>query len=457
MPGRFKDYIAMPKANLYQSLHTTVVRPNGAPAEIQIRTSEMHRVCEYGVAAHWTYKEKSPAGAPTGKQIDVEKFSWLHQIMELQHDVKDPNEFLAAVKVDLFEEEIFVFTPRGDVIQLSVGSTPLDFAFAVHTNIGLRTVGAKVNGRILPLRGKLQSGDIVEILTSAHQKPSKDWLHFVNTSRAKNKIRSFLRNEQRNRSKKLGAEILREELSKRGFDIEKMIKEQKTDLLAKAAKEGNLEDLYLAVGYGRVNPKELILKVFPEEPKKVSSPDELTLISPSREVARSLQSSTGPGSAAQLDSRHDGILVSGLDHLLVTFGRCCNPLPGEDITGFITRGRGVSVHRMHCPRSLDLDPERRVPVSWAESEKQPQFYKVFLRVLVQDRQGVLADVTTAISRYRANIYKAQVNLSDQEKGILDFEIGLKNIGQLQELVKGVEMIPDVILVERRSGDKKLFK
>jgi len=438
MPGRFKDYIAMPKANLYQSLHTTVIRPNGAPAEIQIRTNEMHRVCEFGVAAHWAYKEKTP---PQSKTTDLEKFTWLRQIMELQNDLKDPDEFLAAVKVDLFEEEIFVFTPQGDVIQLSIASTPLDFAFAVHTDIGLHAVGAKVNGRITPLRNKIHSGDIVEILTSPHQQPSKDWLGFVTTSKAKNKIRSFLRNEQRLRSRAIGEKLLHEELVHRGLDLEKMIKDHKIDLLIKAAKESGLDDLLISIGYGKISAKEVILRVYPEEEKK-----------PHLEEKPKEAKATFVVPQSSKKIVHGGVLVSGLDNILVTFGRCCSPLPGEEIIGFITRGRGVSIHKDSCPRALDLDPARRIAVSWVE-EKLTTLHNVYLRVLTNDRTGVLADVTSAISKCGANILKAQVNVSTDLKGILYFEVTLKNIKQLNEVIKSIESTQDVILVERRNAIK----
>lgn len=439
MPGRFKDYIAMPKANLYQSLHTTVVRPNGTPAEIQIRTHEMHLICEYGVAAHWAYKEMA-GGRKEDAQTDLKKFTWLRQIMELQNDVKDPGEFLNAVKVDLFEEEIFVFTPKGDVIQLAVGSTPLDFAFAVHTDIGLRTIGAKVNGKITPLRGKVHSGDIVEIMTSPHQKPSKDWLNFVTTSKAKNKIRSFLRSEQRASSKKIGRDLLGNELEKRGIDLDKTLDTTKAEALTKAAKESHFEDLLVAIGYGKINAKDLVNKVFPEDKTKTVSKEILTV----------------PTQPSPKRRNHSGVLVSGLDNILVTFGRCCNPLPGEQIVGFITRGRGVSVHRDNCSRALDLDPARRIEVSWSEdANKQGGQHTAFLKVITQDRQGILSEITGAIASCGANIHKAQVKVSSDLMGVLDFEIILTNLEQLNKVINRIESIPDVVLVERRSIERSV--
>jgi GTP pyrophosphokinase len=437
MPGRFKDYIAMPKPNYYQSLHTTVIRPNGTPAEIQIRTHDMHRICEFGIAAHWSYKEQT---SQKGERTDLEKFAWLRQMMELQKEVEDPSEFLAAIKVDLFEEEIFVFTPQGDVIQLPVGATPLDFAFSVHTDVGVSAVGAKVNGRITPLRGKLHSGDIVEIFTSPNQRPSKDWLNFVISSKARSKIRSFFRYEERSKSKKIGKDILADELQRKDLDITKL--GNKLDLLLKASRESSLDELYAAIGYGRINVPELLEKVFPEQIKEKT------------------ETFTGKIHPESSPSKNigSGVLVSGLDNILVTFGKCCNPLPGEEIFGFITRGRGVSVHRIDCSRGLDLDPARRVFVSWRTQDEETASHKVYLRILTSERQGVLADVTVAISSCAANIQKAQVKVSSDNKGIFYFEISIRDLAHLRQVIKKIETIPDVILVERQnSGGIKKHK
>lgn len=433
MPGRFKDYIAMPKANLYQSLHTTVIRPNGSPAEIQIRTEEMHKVCEFGVAAHWSYKEKES----DVKNADFERFGWLRQMMELQDDVKDPDEFLDAVKVDLFEEEIFVFTPKGDVIQLAHGSTPLDLAFAIHTDLGLTTVAAKVNSRITPLRSKLHSGDIVEIVTSANQKPSKDWLNFVITSKARNKIRSYLRSEQRTKSHKMGKEILTYELAQHGQDLDKLVNAKKVNLLVKTAKESSLDDLYVALGYGRVSARDIVERVFPAEDADAIQLEKLNEPHPTTKKSK---------------VKGSGILVSGLDNVLVNFSKCCNPIPGERIMGFITRGRGVSVHRIGCARAHDLDPARRIEVSWENlgETKDSVLFTVCLRVITHDRQGILAEITSAISASGANISKAQVNVAPDMRGILEFEVTLRNLDHLQEVARKIEGIQDVMNVERHS-------
>jgi len=442
MPGRFKDYIAMPKANLYQSLHTTVIRPNGEPAEIQIRTYEMNQICELGVAAHWLYKEKH---APTGSNADLKRFSWLRQIMEWQKEIKDPDEFLEAVKVDLFEEEIFVFTPKGDVIQLPTGATALDFAFNVHTKIGISTVGAKVNGRMVPIKKTLKSGDIIEIMTSPHQKPGKDWLNFVTTSKARNKIRSHLRSDQRERSRGLGKEMLAQELAIHSMDYDKMLKNGDAEALVRAGKESHIEDVLVAIGYGKLNTKDLVARAFPNRMPKEP------LLSEAPKATGDTKVWAGSRAEGPKAAPGGGILVHGIENVLINFARCCHPLPGEDVVGFITRGRGVTVHRGSCARALDLDPERRVEVHWAsDTEHSRGLHAAFLRVTAQDKQGVLAEVTSAISACGANIQRAQIRVTPDLAGILEFEMTLQSLTQLQAIIRKVESIASVLKVERMS-------
>ncbi len=439
MPGRFKDYIAMPKANLYQSLHTTVIRPNGEPAEIQIRTHAMNQTCEMGVAAHWMYKEKG--GSDPRDIQDAKKFSWLRQIMEWQKEIKDPDEFLEAVKVDLFEEEIFVFTPKGDVIQLPKGATALDFAFNVHTKIGVTTVGAKVNGRMVPIKKVLKNGDIIEILTSPHQKPGKDWLSFVTTSKARNKIRSHLRSEQRERSRELGREMLIQELHQHGLDLEKLTKSGDHELLVKHGKENSFDDILVAIGYGKLNPKDLLGRAIPSRliKSEVGTPE------------HSDNKSTKPHAPKP---SQNGILVDGIENVLINFARCCHPLPGEDVVGFITRGRGVTVHRGSCPRALDMDPHRRVDVGWASDiDAKLGQHQAFLRVTALDKPGVLAEVTSAISACGANIQRAQIRVTPDLTGVLEFEMTLQSLTQLQAIIRKVESIPNVVKVERMSTQR----
>lgn len=446
MPGRFKDYIAMPKANLYQSLHTTVIRPNGEPAEIQIRTHEMHETCESGIAAHWSYKDKgsgsnAPAD-PKAQNPDLKKFAWLRQMMEWQTELKDPEEFLEAVKVDLFDDEIFIFTPKGDVIGLPHGATALDFAFNVHSAIGLTTVGAKVNGRIVPIKKKLKSGDIVEVLTSPGQKPNKEWLNFVTSSRAKNKIRSYLRSQQREKSRKMGRSMLEQACESRSFDLDKLLKQGHGEAMARAAKESAFDDMLASIGYGKLDAKDVLAKVFPE--KEIQIDPTVPIAAPQPETKKG--------------APREGILVSGIDNVLVNFGRCCNPLPGEDIQGFITRGRGVTVHRATCSRALDLDPQRRVMVQWAGTpggESHPAgTHHAFIRVITRDRPGVLADVTMAIAACGANIQRANIQVSSDLLGVLDFELTLNGLTQLQAIFRKVESLPEIVSVERRSSGRQ---
>jgi len=466
MPGRFKDYIAMPKANMYQSLHTTVIRPNGEPAEIQIRTHEMHETCEFGIAAHWSYKEKGGAVTDTKAQgnPDLKKFAWVRQIMEWQTELKDPEEFLEAVKVDLFDDEIFIFTPKGDVIRLPHGATPLDFAFNVHSAIGLTTVGAKVNGRIVPIKKKLKSGDIVEIMTSPSQKPSKDWLNYVTSSRAKNKIRSYLRSQQREKSRKMGRSLMEQACETRGLDLEKLLKQGLGENLARAAKESSFDDMLASIGYGKLEAREVLSRVMPDKESKgeTGSDSGATVSTPSVpgsirvEAREAAQTGSAAGASTKTGPSH-GILVSGIDNVLVNFGRCCNPLPGEEIQGFITRGRGVTVHRATCSRALDLDPQRRVVVQWAgsgigEAQTTASHY-AFIRVITRDRPGVLADVTMAISSCGANIQRANIQVSADLLGVLDFELTLNGLAQLQAIIRKVESLPDIVSVERRSSGR----
>lgn len=433
MPGRFKDYIAMPKANLYQSLHTTVVRPNGETAEIQIRTREMHETCEYGVAAHWTYKERDKSTAVT----DAQKFSWLRQIMQWQNELTDPDEFLEAVKVDLFEEELFVFTPKGDVFSLPQNATALDFAFSVHSNVGIKCIGVKINGQMSPIKKKLNSGDMVEVLTSPHQKPSKDWLNFVVTSKARNKIRSFLRSEQRDKSRKLGRELLSQELDKRHLRLDDLERSGDAAKLIKAARESTLEDVLVAIGYGRLNAHDLVAKTFPAPEPKESIQEQI--------LRHGLDQSK-----PDKKSNHSSILVSGYGDVLVNLGKCCLPLPGEAIVGFITRGRGVTVHRNTCPRALDTDPARKIPVEWAKVQVEENYHRCAISMKTQEKAGVLAEVTTLLSNNGVNVHKAEAKIESGLTGLLEFEIGVRNLSHLETVITRLESLPSVISVQRKN-------
>jgi GTP pyrophosphokinase len=437
VPGRFKDFIAIPKPNMYQSLHTTVIGPLSERIEIQIRTEEMHRVAEEGIAAHWAYKEGKSA-----LTRDAEKFTWLRQLLEWQQDLKDPREFLDTVKVDLFTDEVFVFTPKGDVRSLPRGATPVDFAYAIHSAIGEKCVGAKVNGKIVPLRYKLKNGDQVEVLTSPQAHPSKDWLTFVKTSRAQQKIRAFIKQQQRDKSLALGRELAERELKRFGLALNKLIKSGELKRVCEALGYRTEDDLMVAVGYGKVQPSQIAERLLPpeqleaakEKPPKESSPS--GILNTVTEIARKV---VGRKSTS-------GIIIDGIDDVLVRFGRCCNPVPGDAIVGFITRGRGVTVHTASCDKALATDPERRVDVSWdvRGEYKRP----VTLRVLTADRPGLLADMSSVFTQKGVNICQANCRATGDDRAVNTFEVTISDLKQLTDVMRSIEKLTGVFSVER---------
>ena len=420
VPGKFKDYIALPKANMYQSLHTAVIGPHGEKIEIQIRTHEMHRLAEEGIAAHWKYKE--------GKVFDAKEdkmFAWLRRIIERHEEVKDNKEFLESFKIDLFPDEIYVFTPRGDVKGLPKGATPVDFAYAVHSTLGHRCVGAKVNGKLVPLRTFLKSGDNVAILTNPAHKPSKDWLKFVVTSKAKTKIRQWIKEEQREQSIELGRSLLEKELTKHDFSLSKMLKTGEVQTLAKEFSFDTIDDLLAAVGYGLYTPLQVLGKIIPEIPK----------------VGR-LQKMLG----SIRKSKDDAIKIKGIDGLVVKFAKCCNPIPGDSIMGFITRGRGLTVHLEDCPNVHAYDDQRKIEVSW-ELDKG-YTYSVRLRVSAEDKKGLLSDITSILSSSKANIVNAQVTTHPDRSATSVFEIEILNAPQVQKITKSILKLKGIKSVER---------
>ncbi|MCY4443882.1 MAG: bifunctional (p)ppGpp synthetase/guanosine-3',5'-bis(diphosphate) 3'-pyrophosphohydrolase [Proteobacteria bacterium] len=432
VPGRFKDYIAVPKANLYQSLHTTVVCDRGILAEIQIRTFKMHQICEYGVASHWEYKEQGKL-----KDGDIDTFRWLRQMMEWQNDITDSREFLEALKVDLFEHEIFVFTPKGDVFRLPHGATPLDFAFSVHTDVGLKTRFAKVNQRMVSLRHPLRNGDIVEVVTSENQRVGKDWINFVKTSKAKSKIRSFLRTEQREECRKVGKNLLSQALESMGMHYDKFIKNSTAvDKTLSYSRSSNFEDLLIGIGFGKIIPYDILKKVFPKHHSKEREQD--LLATKSHHVTKK-----------SYRSKKSDIIVSGIDNVLVSLAKCCNPVPGDDILGYITRGRGVTVHVQDCDRGLNLDPARRLEVRWGDSSES-SVHVAYLRVETKEQPGMLADITAKISAAGVNILKADAHVSKSLVGIFNFKISVSHLEQLKALIGKIEGIRGVISVERSS-------
>ncbi|MFE8597819.1 RelA/SpoT family protein [Archangium violaceum] len=450
VPGRFKDFIAIPKPNMYQSLHTTVVGPLGERIEVQIRTPDMHKVAEEGIAAHWAYKE----GKALTVSKDDEKFAWLRQLMEWQQDLKDPKEFLETVKVDLFTDEVFVFTPKGDVKSLPRGATPVDFAYAIHSDVGGRCVGAKVNGKIVPLRYKLKNGDTIEVLTSPQAHPSKDWLTFVKTSRAQQRIRAFIKQQQREKSLQLGRELLERELKRYQLNFNKLLK---TGALKKTCEELGFrveDDLLVALGYGKVVPNQVIVRVVPPEKLAASSGDGRSTSAEAQAQSSGGSSSMLPGLSRVTDfakklvgkQNSSGVQIGGVDDVLVRFGRCCNPVPGDPIAGFITRGRGVTVHTVGCDKALATDPERRVDVSWdvRGDFKRP----VTLRVLTADRTGLLADISNTFSKKGVNISQANCRATGDDRAVNTFEVIISDLKQLTDLMRTIERLPGVFSVER---------
>ncbi len=434
--GRFKDYIAMPKINRYQSLHTTVLGPDGQRVEIQIRTEEMHKIAEQGVAAHWVYKEGFKA---LKDDNDLSQFAWLRELLEQQKDVKDPSEFLETVKVDLFSDEVFVFTPQGDVKAMPRGATALDFAYAVHTEVGHHCVGAKVNGKIAPLRQKLKNGDTVEIQTSPKQHPSKDWLGFVKTSRARNKIRSVIRAEQRKRSKEIGREVLERETKRNGINLNKAWRAGKVGKIAEELGFKNPDEMLVSMGYGKLSAGKVVDKLLPPEKQKA--------------VQKALDD-TRPSKIGQLFRRPSkksktGILVQGLDDVLARFAKCCNPIPGDDLVGVITRGRGITVHTRKCPRVLEADPERLIDVRW--DVDQSVVRTVSVRVHCEDKPGMLATISAVLSEADVNISQVNARSDDARRAICNFKLGIQNLDQLQKVLKKILKLKGVLSAERLQG------
>jgi GTP pyrophosphokinase len=432
VPGRFKDFIAMPKVNMYQSLHTTVIGPKGDPVEIQIRTWEMHRIAEEGIAAHWLYKEKK-----AGKDKLDESLLWLRQLIETQQDTKDPREFLDSVRVDLFPDEVYVFTPKGDVKALPEGATPIDFAFAVHTKVGEHCVGAKVNSKLVPLRTTLRQGDIVEIVTSPNQHPSRDWLKFVKSTRARTKINQWLKIEERARSIELGRELFEREAKKYRLNPAALLTGEEMQRAAADLGYPSPDDVLAAVGYGKASVHQLLNKLAP---------------------GATLDTVERPRAPAGGRPRTaEGVRIRGVDDLLVRFAKCCNPLPGDQIVGFITRGRGLTVHARDCltvAKSV-LDRERLINVEWdVEEERAAEPAKRPVRIAVyigNDRPGLLSEITGAIGSRNGNITKAEVMVTDDRRGINNFVVEVADLRQLQDIMSAIRDVPDVINVERVRG------
>ncbi|HEV8227841.1 MAG TPA: bifunctional (p)ppGpp synthetase/guanosine-3',5'-bis(diphosphate) 3'-pyrophosphohydrolase [Methylomirabilota bacterium] len=428
VPGRFKDFIAMPKVNMYQSLHTTVIGPKGDPVEIQIRTWEMHRVAEEGIAAHWLYKEKKG-----DRDRFDEAFTWLRQLMESQKEMKDPKEFLDTVRFDLFPDEVYVFTPKGDVKALPEGSTPIDFAYAVHTDVGHHCVGAKVNGKLVPLRYTLRQGDIVEVVSSPSQHPSRDWLKIVKSSRSKAKINQWLKVEERARSLELGRELFDREAKKYRLVSATLLGSDEMKKLLTEMGYASADDLLASMGYGKASVHQVVGKL---APAVVREHDQAPEAKPPKTAKRN----------------EGAVRIRGVDDVLVRFGKCCSPVPGDGIVGFITRGRGLTVHARDCLTVVKnvLDKERLLAVEWdgGEAAKRPVKIAVYIG---KDRPGLLAEITAAISSRQGNITKAEITVTDDRKGINHFVIEVEDLHQLQGIMQAIRDVRDVMNVERVRG------
>jgi GTP pyrophosphokinase len=433
VPGRVKDFVAMSRPNGYQSLHTSVIGEDGQPFEIQIRTHEMHRVAEEGIAAHWKYKE-----GRTGLDQDDKTFQWLRQVLEWQHEVKDPREFLNQLKLDLYPEEVYCFTPKGEVKMLPRDATALDFAYAVHTEVGHQCVGARVNGKMVPLKTALNNGDIVEIVTSPGHAPSRDWLAIATTNRARAKIRHYLNNAAKLQAQEIGRKQFEKEAKRCDVSLRKLLAEpQRIEAAAQEAGLGTrLEDLYAAIGYGKISPRQVLARLLP--PDKLPAP---AAADKPRTLAETVKRFLRFG--------EDRIKVKGTDDLLIYRAQCCNPIQGEPIIGYITRGKGVSVHSQSCRNVIKLhDPERRIEVEWERSADSA--YEVRIAVALQDRPGLLAAVSTAVANTRTDIRKADVRTFDDHTASVDLTLRIQDMKHLERVVKAIRGVPGVIDVERHS-------
>jgi GTP pyrophosphokinase len=431
VPGRFKDYIALPKQNLYQSLHTSVIGPYGERIEIQIRTHEMHRVAEEGIAAHWRYKEGEDF-----QVSDIQRYAWLRQLLEWQENLQDPQEFLHNLREDLFSAGMYVFTPKGDLLSFPKGSTVIDFAYRIHSEVGHHCSGARVNGQLVSLKYILRSGDTVEIITTKQQTPTRDWLKWVKTPRAKSKIRNWLKSQQRERSVVLGREILEGDLHRYQLDFQSLRERGKIDWVIKELGMKDEEAFLAALGYGRITTRQVLVKLVPPE----------KLDSGAKKADGALKNLFR---LVSTQKRGLGIRVKGVDDVLVRFALCCHPLPGERIMGFITRGRGVTVHTVGCPTVMESDPHRKIEVSWEENLQAPRPVKI--EVTCVDQPGLLASISSAITSADANIARAQVRTFSSQRAVNTFEVMIKNSEHLRQVLQNISKVKGVYKAVRGRG------
>ena len=444
MPGRFKDYIAIPKANMYQSIHTTVIGPGGRPVEIQIRTFEMHQVAEYGVAAHWAYKEgnkEKVTNDPLQKQLD-----WFKDLIELQNETKDAKDFMNSVKEDIFGDKVYVFTPKGDVSELPLGSGPLDFAYNIHTEVGNKTVGAKVNNKIVPLNYQLKTGDIVEVLTSANSfGPSRDWINLVFTTRAKNKIKRFFKLQDRDENIIKGRELLEKQITELGFNFKDFMTKQGMKDIAARFNFGTEEDLLASIGFGEISYQTVANKMTDKARKEIED---------QKVVETAFEKTTPQGQkkeSQKMKIRHEGgVIIEGVDNLLIRLSRCCNPVPGDAIVGYITKGRGISVHRKDCPNVQlpESEQNRLIEVDWEDAANTGQQYDTELVVEGYNRNGLLNEVLNVINSTTKSLNSVNGKVDANKMATISVNIGIMNTQQLDFIVDKIKQIPDVYSVRR---------
>lgn len=430
--GRFKDYISMPKANGYQSLHTTVIGPEGERIEIQIRTEEMHRQAEHGVAAHWLYKEKGRVNSK-----DLEQFSWLREIFERQREEADSREFMHSLKMDLFKDEVYVYTPAGEVKELPEGATPLDFAFLIHTKVGQHCAGAKINDRLMPLSTELKNGDVVEIVTDASRNPNRDWLKLVKTARARSRIQRYLRTEERAHAVTLGRDMLDKEGRKVSINVGKALKDGHLALVAQDLNFESVDDLIAAVGYAHLTPRRVLNRLYavlhPEEP------------APAAPAAPSVKESK-----EEAVRKTEGVGISGVDGVLMRFAKCCNPVPGDPIIGYISRGMGVSVHCADCPNVANMEPERLISVHWDGAEEKP--YEAGIFIIAKNERGVLAEVAQVLATNGVNITGLNMETLVNGRARLRFTVEVRDATQLYQLIEAIRSLPPILEVVRDTED-----
>ena len=441
MPGRFKDYIAVPKPNMYQSLHTTLIGDKGTPFEVQIRTWDMHRIAEFGIAAHWAYKEANFAiGKKTNVKVEEDKLAWLRETLEWQQEMQDPEEFLNTLKTELFEDEVYVFTPKGDIKVLPSGATPIDYAYSIHAQVGHKMVGCKINSKMMPIITKLKNGDIVEIITSDNAKgPSRDWLKFIKSSSAKNKINAWFKKEQREENIVKGKELIEKEMKRIGVNQTELHKQEYIGAALERYKYASVEDMYAAVGFGAISTGKIIARIL-EEYKKVHQDDDI------EQKIEALSNQKKPNT----NLPKSGIIVKGIDNCLVKLSKCCNPVPGDNIIGYITKGRGVSIHTTDCINMKELvqEPDRMIDVEWV-GEKTSS-YNVDIEVFSNDRTGLLADIIKAVYDVKTKLVAVNSRTNKDRTVTTDITIEVQNLEELNKTLKSIRKVDSVFEVRRKK-------